>query len=69
MKVSAYFSFILVLIGAINLCVVGSFGFNPLEYLFGDGSFIVRALYVAMGVAANFLIAFAIIFRPFRRLK
>jgi len=69
MKVSAYFSFILVLIGAINLCVVGSFGFNPLEYLFGGGSFIVRALYVAMGVAANFLIAFAIIFRPFRRLK
>lgn len=69
MKVSAYFSFILVLIGAINLCVAGSFGFNPLEYVFGEGSFAVRALYVAMGVAANFLITFAIVFRPFRRLK
>ena len=69
MKVSAYFSFILVLIGAINLCVAGSFDFNPLEYVFGEGSFVVRALYVAMGVAANFLITFAIVFRPFRRLK
>ncbi len=69
MKLSAIFSFAVVILAALNLSVEGFTSFNPIEYLLGKGSFLTNAFYVVSGVCANFLVAFATIFRPFKRLK
>ena len=69
MKASAIFSFVIVIIAVFNVSVEGFTGFNPLEWLLGHGEFLIRAFYVVAGVCANFLVAFAAIFRPFKRLN
>ena len=53
---------------AFNCLTQAIFSFNPLEYLFGAGSFAVRLVYVFGGVGAIYFILFAIIFKPFRTL-
>ena len=69
MKASAIFSFVIVMIAVFNVSVEGFTGFNPLEWLFGYGEFLMRAFYVIAGVCANFLLTFAVIFHPFKRLN
>ena len=53
---------------AVNLSVQGFFGFNTAEFLLGEGSFLLRLFYALCGVAANFLVLFVIIYKPFKTL-
>ncbi len=69
MKISAYFCFCLAILQMVNCFIEGAFGVNVLERLLGEGSFVLRAFYVAVGVAACFFVSFVWICNPFRDLK
>lgn len=47
-----WISFILVFIGGINWGLVGFFGFNLVNTLFGDMSVLTRVIYAVVGLAA-----------------
>ncbi len=68
MKASAFVSLFLVCIGSLDLFLRGSYAFSPLEFLFGAGSVVLRIIYIAIGIGANFLVLFVLIYKPFRTL-
>ena len=68
MKIPAFLSLGLLFLCAVNLSVQGFFGFNTAEFLLGEGSFLLRLFYALCGVAANFLVLFVIIYKPFKTL-
>ncbi len=47
-----YFSYVLVLIGAINWGFVGLFDFDLVAMIFGDMTFLSRTIYVLVGISA-----------------
>ena len=47
-----YFSYILVLIGALNWGLVGAFGFDLVAYLFGEMTMATRIVYILVGISA-----------------
>lgn len=47
-----YFSYILVLIGALNWGLIGAFDFNLVTYLFGDMTIATRIVYILVGISA-----------------
>lgn len=47
---------LLVIIGGLNWGLVGLFGFNLVEYLFGYMSIISRIVYIVVGLAAIYMI-------------
>ena len=51
-KFLKYFSYILVLIGAINWGLVGFFGFDLVAFLFGEMSILSRIIYALVGLSA-----------------
>ncbi len=55
-----YASYILVLIGAINWGLVGLFGFNLVEFLFGQ-SILTQLIYILVGFSAIISLITAII--------
>ena len=69
MKFSAYLSFVWVLTVCFDLLTEAIFSFNPLEYIFGAGSFAVRLIYILGGVGALFFVLFVVIYKPFRYLS
>lgn len=52
----------LTIIGAINWGLIGFFGFNLVESLFGDGTTISRIIYSLVGIAG--LINLGLLFKP-----
>lgn len=52
LKFLKYFSYILILIGAINWGLVGFFGFDLVAFLFGDMSILSRIIYALVGISA-----------------
>jgi len=42
----------LIIIGAINWGLIGGFHFNLVEFLFGIDTFVTRAIYIIVGIAA-----------------
>jgi uncharacterized membrane protein YuzA (DUF378 family) len=50
-------AFVLVIVGALNWGLVGLFGFNLVEAVFGGVSWLERLIYVLVGVAAVMLLA------------
>lgn len=58
MKVLNYIALTLVIIGALNWGLVGLFQFNLVAFLFGEGSWLSRIVYVLVGLAG--LWAFAL---------
>ena len=55
-----YASYILVLIGAINWGLIGLFGFNLVEVLFGESMF-TQIIYILVGLSAIVSLVCAII--------
>jgi len=53
---------LLTIIGAINWGLIGFFGFNLVDSLFGDGSTISRIVYSLVGIAG--LINLGLLFKP-----
>lgn len=51
---------ILVIIGGINWGLIGLFGFNLVEFLFGDFTLLTRLIYILVGLAALYEIYFLI---------
>lgn len=41
-----------IIIGAINWGLIGGFNFNLVEYFFGTGTFLTKAIYITVGIAA-----------------
>jgi len=54
MKTLSVICLVLMIIGAINWGLVGLFGFNLVEYLFGVTSALSRVIYVLVGLAGIF---------------
>ena len=52
--ISSYVAFILLLVGGINLGLVGIFGGDLIRLILG--AFLSRLLYLAIGIAAGYLI-------------
>lgn len=42
---------LILIIGALNWGLVGLFDFNLVSYIFGDGSFLTRTIYILVGLA------------------
>jgi len=42
----------LIIVGGLNWGLVGLFGFNLVDWLFGSGSFVSAAVYTLVGIAA-----------------
>ncbi|WP_338449257.1 DUF378 domain-containing protein [Niallia oryzisoli] len=53
---------LLTIIGAINWGLIGFFGFNLVESLFGDGTTFSRIIYCLVGIAG--LINLGLLFKP-----
>jgi uncharacterized protein len=51
-----WISWILVIIGGLNWGLVGFFGLNVIDLIFGIGSIITRIIYALVGLAALYLI-------------
>lgn len=56
MKIIAWISFVLVIIGGINWGLVGFFNFNLVELLFGAVPVLMRIIYALVGIAAIIMI-------------
>lgn len=54
-----YFAMTLVIIGGLNWGLVGAFGFNLVEALFGAIPFLVSLIYVLVGLAAVYMVYYA----------
>ncbi|MBQ3102312.1 DUF378 domain-containing protein [bacterium] len=52
LRVLGTLSYILLLVGAINWALVGIFGFDLVAYLFGEMTWLTRAVYIAVGASA-----------------
>jgi uncharacterized membrane protein YuzA (DUF378 family) len=52
-----YTAWALVVVGGLNWGLVGAFDYNLVDSLFGMGSFLARAVYVVVGVAAIYVAA------------
>lgn len=50
-------AFLLVIVGALNWGLVGLFGYNLVESLFGSMPAVVQAVYVLVGVSAVYILA------------
>ena len=50
-------SFVLAMVGALNWGLVGLFGFNLVESLFGSMTGLVQLVYVLVGASAVYLVA------------
>lgn len=48
----------LVIVGCINWGLVGLFGFNLVDTLFGELSFLTKLIYIVVGIAGIWSIAF-----------
>ncbi|MFC1685863.1 DUF378 domain-containing protein [Nanoarchaeota archaeon] len=51
-----WFALVLVLIGGINWGLVGAFGFDLVDFLFGTFAWLVTLVYVLIGLAALYLV-------------
>lgn len=51
MKVIDTIALILIIIGAINWGLIGLFSFNLVELIFGDMTFLARAVYTLVGIS------------------
>jgi len=51
-------SFILVLVGALNWGLLGLFNFNLVSAIFGSVPFLVRTIYILVGLSAANIIVF-----------
>lgn len=49
-------SLTLVIIGALNWLLIGVFGFDLVAFIFGDMSFISRAVYIIVGICGLYLL-------------
>ena len=58
MKVLYYIALTLVIIGAINWLLVGLFEFNLVDAIFGSLSILTRIIYIIVGIAGLWSIAF-----------
>lgn len=47
---------VLLLVGGLNWLLVGLFNYNLVTALFGEGSFLARAVFIAVGVATAYVI-------------
>lgn len=52
MKNMEYLAVILLVVGGINLGLIGAFNYNMVTSLFGDGSTMTRVLYTLVGLGA-----------------
>ena len=49
---------VLLLVGGLNWLLVGLFNYNLVTALFGEGSFLARALFIVVGVATVYVMSF-----------
>ena len=56
MSALGWVAFILVVVGAINWGLVGAFGMNIVDAIFGMGTIIARVIYVLVGLSGLYLI-------------
>jgi len=58
MKILNYLALTLVIVGALNWLLVGLFEFNLVDFLFGSLSLLTRLVYILVGAAGLWSIAF-----------
>lgn len=58
MKIINYITLTLVIIGALNWLLVGLFAFNLVDFLFGSLSLLTRIIYILVGLAGLWSLAF-----------
>lgn len=58
MKIISYIALTLVIIGALNWLLIGLINFNLVDTLFGEGSILSKIIYIVVGVAGLWSIAF-----------
>lgn len=56
MKTLNYIALTIAIIGAVNWGLIGFFNFNLVAFLFGDGSWLSRIVYMLVGVCGLYLI-------------
>ena len=66
MKFAFLISYLLVVLGGLNLFAVGIYNVNIIEFLFGQGSMITRIIYTLVGFGANFMFGFLFIYKPYK---
>lgn len=47
-----YVAAVLLIIGGLNLGIVGAFDYNVIQAVFGDGTVLTKIVYIAIGLAA-----------------
>lgn len=52
----SWIAFILIVVGGLNWGLVGFFGFNLVDAIFGAGSMIARVVYAVVGLSAVYAI-------------
>ena len=69
MKTTTIIAYVLAIVGALVWLLVGVFNFNLVAMIFGAGAgaIISRIIYTLVGIAGLWLIFFAIVDRPFKR--
>ncbi len=60
MSVIQKIALVFTIIGALNWALIGIFGFNLVTWLFQDGSFLTRTIYILIGICglANIALLF-----------
>jgi uncharacterized membrane protein YuzA (DUF378 family) len=60
---------VLLVVGGLNWGLVGLFNFDLVSALFGNGSFLSRAIYILVGLSAVFVATAAVTRQPVSRLE
>ncbi|MGM5488039.1 MAG: DUF378 domain-containing protein [Nanobdellota archaeon] len=55
-----WIALVLVIVGGLNWGLVGLFQFNLVEFLFGSVAVVERVIYILVGVAAVYMIYYAV---------
>ncbi|MGN0819157.1 MAG: DUF378 domain-containing protein [Christensenellaceae bacterium] len=67
MKIANIIAFILVIVGALNWMLIGTFSFDLVATLFGTMSVMSRIVYGLVGIAGLYMIFYIFAFRPFAK--
>lgn len=68
MRLTVLLAHLLLILGGIELLVIGLTGYSASAFIFGDGSFAQALYYCFVGVAGAVVLFFLIIFKPFKKL-
>ena len=69
MKITSFIAFILVIIGALNLLLIGLFSFDVVAIIFGVASIMSRIIYSLVGLAGLWMIFYLVVANPLKTIS